>query len=37
MADRKRGRVTIPTDIDVVPQTLELLDRWGDCPKTRII
>ena len=39
MADRKRGRVTIPTDIDVVPQTLELLDRWGadairDCDGT---
>lgn len=33
------GRVTIPTDIDVVPQTLELLKRWGadairDCDGT---
>lgn len=33
------GRVTIPTDIDVVPQTLELMKRWGadavrDCDGT---
>ena len=25
----KTGRVTIPTDVDVVPETLELLARWG--------
>ena len=25
----KTGRVTIPTDVDVVPETLELLKRWG--------
>ena len=34
-----RGRVTIPTDVDVVPETLELLERWGadairDCDGT---
>ncbi len=34
-----RGRVTIPTDVDVVPETLELLARWGadairDCDGT---
>ena len=34
-----KGRVTIPTDVDVVPQTLELLERWGadairDCDGT---
>ena len=34
-----RGRVTIPTDVDVVPQTLELARRWGadairDCDGT---
>ena len=34
-----RGRVTIPTDVDVVPETLELLGRWGadairDCDGT---
>ena len=34
-----KGRVTIPTDIDVVPETLELLERWGadairDCDGT---
>lgn len=34
-----RGRVTIPTDIDVVPETLELIKRWGadairDCDGT---
>ena len=26
---KNRGRVTIPTDVDVVPETLELLERWG--------
>jgi len=26
---RKVGRVTIPTDLDVVPQTLEILKKWG--------
>ena len=36
---RKVGRVTIPTDLDVVPQTLEILKRWGadairDCDGT---
>ena len=36
---KKRGRVTIPTDVDVVPQTLELFARWGadairDCDGT---
>ena len=35
----KTGRVTIPTDVDVVPETLELLRRWGadairDCDGT---
>ena len=31
MSDLKqnRGRVTIPTDVDVVPETLELLGGWG--------
>ncbi len=34
-----KGRVTIPTDIDVIPQTLEMLERWGadavrDCDGT---
>ena len=28
MANRK-GRVTIPTDLDVVPQTKEIMERWG--------
>ncbi len=36
---QKKGRVTIPTDVDVVPETLELLRRWGadairDCDGT---
>lgn len=36
---RRSGRVTIPTDVDVVPETLELLERWGadairDCDGT---
>lgn len=35
----KKGRVTIPTDLDVVPQTLEIIDKWGadavrDCDGT---
>ena len=35
----KTGRVTIPTDLDVVPQTLEIMKRWGadairDCDGT---
>ena len=25
---RKTGRVTIPTDLDVVPETLEILKKW---------
>ncbi len=35
----KSGRVTIPTDLDVVPETLEIMKRWGadairDCDGT---
>ena len=35
----KFGRVTIPTDLDVVPETLEILKKWGadairDCDGT---
>ena len=26
---RKSGRVTIPTDLDVVPETLKILKKWG--------
>lgn len=34
-----RGRVTIPTDVDVIPETLEIMKRWGadairDCDGT---
>ena len=34
-----KGRVTIPTDVDVIPQTLEILRKWGadairDCDGT---
>ena len=34
-----KGRVTIPTDLDVIPQTLELMEKWGadavrDCDGT---
>ncbi|MDO4312315.1 MAG: 1,3-beta-galactosyl-N-acetylhexosamine phosphorylase [Eubacteriales bacterium] len=40
MEERTKGRVTIPTDMDVVPETLELLERWGadairDCDGTK--
>lgn len=36
---KMRGRVTIPTDLDVIPQTLELMEQWGadavrDCDGT---
>ena len=36
---RKMGSVTIPTDMDAVPETLDLLKRWGadairDCDGT---
>ena len=39
MDTKKFGRVTIPTDVDVVPETLELVKRWGadairDCDGT---
>ena len=39
MNDKSKGRVTIPTDLDVVPETLELMRRWGadairDCDGT---
>nr|WP_297279936.1 1,3-beta-galactosyl-N-acetylhexosamine phosphorylase [uncultured Butyricicoccus sp.] len=40
MSETKRyGRVTIPTDMDVIPQTKEILHRWGadairDCDGT---
>ena len=35
----KKGRVTIPTDLDVVPETLQILEKWGadairDCDGT---
>jgi len=35
----RRGRVTIPTDLDVIPQTIDILNRWGadairDCDGT---
>lgn len=37
--DKAKGRVTIPTDMDVVSQTLEIMDIWGadairDCDGT---
>ena len=37
--DLKTGRVTIPTNLDVVPETIEILKRWGadairDCDGT---
>lgn len=40
MSNKKmKGRVTIPTDVDVVKETLELVERWGadairDCDGT---
>lgn len=39
MSEKTAGRVTIPTDVDVVNETLELVKRWGadairDCDGT---
>ncbi|MGN0348177.1 MAG: 1,3-beta-galactosyl-N-acetylhexosamine phosphorylase [Roseburia sp.] len=39
MKEHTKGRVTIPTDVDVVPETLALVERWGadairDCDGT---
>ncbi len=36
---QNKGRVTIPTDLDVVPETLEMIEEWGadairDCDGT---
>ena len=36
----KEGRVTIPTNLDVAPETIELMKRWGadairDCDGTQ--
>lgn len=37
--ENKKGRVTIPVDVDVIPQALEIMKRWGadavrDCDGT---
>ena len=39
MEEHTKGRVTIPTDVDVVEETLELIEKWGadairDCDGT---
>lgn len=39
MSEQKRGRVTIPTDTDVVKETLDIVQKWGadairDCDGT---
>ena len=36
---KTQGRVTIPTNLDVIPETIEILKRWGadairDCDGT---
>lgn len=25
----KKGRVTVPTDVDVIDETLQIIERWG--------
>ena len=25
----KKGRVTVPTDVDVIEETLNIIERWG--------
>ena len=37
--EQRKGRVTIPTDLDVVKETLQIMDEWGadairDCDGT---
>ena len=37
--DNNRGRVTIPTDLDVIKETLDIMKEWGadairDCDGT---
>jgi len=37
--DKTKGRVTIPTDVDIIPETLKILEKWGgdalrDCDGT---
>ena len=27
--NKQTGRVTIPTNLDIVPETIEILKRWG--------
>ena len=39
MSDLNKGRVTIPTNLDIVPETIDILKRWGadairDCDGT---
>ena len=29
MNERKTGRLTVPTDLDIVPETIETMKRWG--------
>lgn len=32
-----KGRVTIPTDLDVIPETLKMLDEWGQMPSVTVM
>lgn len=39
MSEKTKGRVTIPTDVDIVDETIEIIERWGadalrDCDGT---
>lgn len=39
MNEKTKGRVTIPTDVDIVDETIEIIERWGadalrDCDGT---
>ena len=39
MSEKSKGRVTIPTNLDIVPETIDILNRWGadairDCDGT---
>jgi len=29
MTEKKTGRLTIPTDLDIVAETIETMKRWG--------
>ena len=33
----KKGRVTIPTNLDVVKETLDIMEEWGLMPSVTVM